>query len=71
LQALVEQSNDLFFVKNTIGQYLFCNQATADFLQKPIDQILGSDDYQLLGEENAKWLKYQDERVLREGLSCL
>ncbi len=67
LQALVEQSNDLFFVKNTIGQYLFCNQATADFFQKPIDQILGSDDFQLLGEENAKWLTHQDERVLRKG----
>lgn len=67
LQALVEQSNALFFVKNSIGQYLFCNQATADFLQKPIDQILGKDDEQLLGEENAKWLMHQEERVLKRG----
>ncbi len=48
MRAIIEGTTDAVFVKDRQGKYLLLNEATSHFVGKPINEILGRDDRDLL-----------------------
>ncbi|MCT7969291.1 PAS domain S-box protein [Laspinema sp. D1] len=67
LQAISEGTTDSIFVKDLQGRYLSINSAGAKAIGKPIDEILGKNDTELLSPETARQRMKNDHRILLEG----
>ncbi|MCT7976121.1 PAS domain-containing sensor histidine kinase [Laspinema olomoucense] len=67
LQAISEGTTDSIFVKDLQGRYLSINSAGAKAMGKPIDEILGKNDTELLSPETARQRMKNDHRILLEG----
>ncbi len=63
--ALVEDTTDLIFAKDTAGRYILANQALADMLGRPLTEILGMDDNALYPPEIAASLRSGDLSVIQ------
>ncbi|MGE5621459.1 MAG: PAS domain S-box protein [Candidatus Bathyarchaeota archaeon] len=66
LDTIARNSTDLIFVKDLEGRYLFMNQAVARFVGKPLTELLGRSDGDLLAPSEAAALKANDRRVVAE-----
>lgn len=64
LEGLLNSIPDLIFYKDKQGRYLGCNQRFAEFVGKSPEDILGSSDYQLFEDKNAKAFYQTDTQVL-------
>lgn len=69
LSALVEGSTDAIFVKDHAGRYLVCNQAMAELVGRPQEDLIGSDDYALFSAESAERFRADDQRIMGEGFT--
>ena len=59
LQAVVDGTPDIVFIKDTQGRHLLSNHAQAEFTGRSLEQILGHDDVALYGAaEGATLLEY-------------
>lgn len=67
LSAIMEASVDLIYVKDLQGRYVHMNQAGAQVLGMPVDEIVGWDDVALWGSELAASCKEADRQVLVSG----
>jgi PAS domain S-box-containing protein len=67
LNFLVANTNDAIYVKSTDGTYQLINQAAADLVGKPIEEILNKNDTFLFSEDVATKIMYMDRKVLNEG----
>lgn len=65
LRAVAEGITDAVFVKDRSGRYVFINPAGA--LGRDVDDILGKDDAEILGEEAARQLVAHDREVMSSG----
>lgn len=64
LEGLLNSIPDLIFFKNKNGSYLGCNEQFAQYVGKTPADILGSSDYQLFEDKNAKAFHQTDSQVL-------
>ncbi|MBT9567395.1 MAG: PAS domain S-box protein [Thiobacillus sp.] len=69
LNALVTGSTDIIFVKDTQGRYLLANEALAEMLERPVDDILGVEDAALFPPESAGRFRGDDQRTMDEGVT--
>ncbi|MCA9009551.1 MAG: PAS domain-containing protein [Planctomycetaceae bacterium] len=53
LRAVVEGTTDAVFVKDRDGRYLMVNSAAARFIGRPVAEVLGRDDRELLESSDA------------------
>lgn len=67
LTATIVSTTDLVSYKDLQGVYLGANPAFAEFIGKPIDQIIGANDYDLLTPEQADFFRAQDRLMLDQG----
>lgn len=67
LNAVVEGTNDVVFVKDLAGRYLMLNAAACAVLGKTIEEVLGRDDSNLFPPEAAAALMAHDSQVLTTG----
>lgn len=68
LQALSAQQGWLVGVKDAAdGRYVFVNEAMAGFLDRPVDQIVGHADAELLDAALATLLRTADQTALAHG----
>lgn len=67
VNAMLEASTDLIFMKGTEGKYLLCNQAVANLLDRPIDEIVGVTDFDLFPKGLAEKFKADDQKVIEAG----
>lgn len=67
LDALVEGSSDAIFVKNREGLYLLGNQALANLIGKPRDEVTGVDDFALFPSDLAEQFREDDRRIIETG----
>jgi PAS domain S-box-containing protein len=67
LQAVIEGTSDLVFVKDRQGRYLLINSALARHSGRKAEDILGRDDRALFPPEVARTFREQDEDVMRTG----
>ncbi|MBC7994675.1 MAG: PAS domain-containing protein [Rhizobacter sp.] len=63
LQAVVDGTPDIVYIKNTTGHYVLGNKALADFTGRPIEQILGCDDLALYSKAEAATLIDHDRTM--------
>jgi len=67
LQAIIEGTTDAIFVKDLQGRYLVMNSAGADIIGKPVEEIVGQIDTDVLPAKMARIVKKEDQRVLEIG----
>ena len=67
LMAVIEGTSDSIFVKDLEGRYLMMNPAGADFVKRPVEQILGKTDSELYPPETARQFSHSDQRVTETG----
>ncbi len=67
LSGVIGGTSDAVFVKDLEGRYLLVNHATAAFLDKSAEQILGQRDDQLFSAQSAARVIRQDQLVLQVG----
>ena len=68
LQAVADSTPDAIFVKDRTGKYLLCNAATAGFVGKTIEDVVGKDDAALFSADSARFLMERDRRVMDGGV---
>jgi PAS domain S-box-containing protein len=69
LQAVVDGTGDHVFVKDLQSRYLLCNQALAQFLGRPAEELIGQDNSGLLLAQDALAPAESDRQVFASGLS--
>ncbi len=67
LRAVVEGTGDSVFVKDLEGRYLMVNQAWARVMGRPVEEVLGQDDFSLLPSEMASQIVGADREVATVG----
>jgi hypothetical protein len=67
LDAFIAGTPDAVFVKDTQGRYLLANAATAGFVGKPVDEIVGRDDRALFRDGSARDLIAKDRMIMAAG----
>jgi PAS domain S-box-containing protein len=69
LRAVIDGTTDAVFVKDVAGRYLMVNQASADFLNRTIDEVVGQGDQDLFPPESAALNLASDELIRRTGVA--
>jgi sigma-B regulation protein RsbU (phosphoserine phosphatase) len=67
LNAVIESTTDAVFVKDLAGRYVLMNTAAARAFGRPVQEILGRTDEELLGAESAAATVAHDRAVLESG----
>lgn len=67
LQAVLDGTTDVIFVKDAAGKYLFINRIGAQLVGKAIDEIVGQDDAFLFEPSVATDIRAIDAKVMAEG----
>ncbi|MEZ4706298.1 MAG: PAS domain S-box protein [Caldilineaceae bacterium] len=64
LNAIIEGTTDVVFVKDLQGRYVMINSAGANFLGKSVEEIIGKDDRELFSTDTAPEVMANDQMVL-------
>jgi len=67
LTAVVENTTDAIYLKDTLGRYLMVNPAVTRFVGKPHEEIIGKDDTALFDPDSAAWIMSTDRKVMLSG----
>ncbi|MBC7855745.1 MAG: PAS domain-containing protein, partial [Pirellulaceae bacterium] len=68
LQAVLDGTTDVIFVKDAAGRYLFINRIGAQLAGKSMDEIVGRDDSFLFEPSVAANIRAIDQKVMAEGM---
>jgi len=69
LQAIIDNSKTLIYVKDLDGRFLLVNRHLAELLGGERRSLLGKTDYDFFSREQADAFRAVDKRVLAEGVS--
>ncbi len=69
LNAVIEGTDDIVFVKDLKGRYLMINAAGVRAFGRAADEVLGKDDLLLFPRETATSIMKRDRRVMATGVS--
>ncbi len=64
VQSVVENTSDAIYVKDLEGRYTLINAAAANFVGKPVSEVIGRDDFFLFPEDQAKSVMAGDRDVM-------
>ncbi|MCA1716966.1 MAG: PAS domain S-box protein [Actinobacteria bacterium] len=67
LRAVTEGTTDFIYVKDLDGRYVMVNSAAASFIGKPVHEVIGKDDTELLPPEIAHDFIEQDRKLITSG----
>jgi|GEM_PF-2026535 len=67
VQAVIDASSDLVYLKSAEGAYLQANKAFCDYYQTTFDNIAGKSDFELFGPKEAERNMESDQLVLKSG----
>ena len=67
MQAIIEGTTELIFVKDVAGKYLMINAAGAQVLGRSVSEVIGRYDQELLTEEVLERVRNGDRLVLESG----
>ncbi len=67
IEALICTLDEMVFVKDPAGVWLRCNEACAQYVGLPVEEIIGRTDYELFEPERAEYFRSQDRRVWQVG----
>ncbi|HPO52027.1 MAG TPA: PAS domain S-box protein, partial [bacterium] len=66
-EAFLNATDDMTFVKDVNFRYINLNKAYARFFKKPVEEILGKTDFELMEYSAAKRCLETDHQALKEG----
>ena len=66
-RAVIDSTSDAIFVKNLQHRYLMVNDATAAFIGRPIADIIGASNEDLIEVETARRIRLQDDAIIASG----
>ena len=69
LHAVTEGIADSIFVKDAQSRYRMLNSAGARRLGKPLEEILGRDDFALHDRQTATKIRADDQKIMAEGVT--
>ncbi|MEG3900082.1 MULTISPECIES: PAS domain S-box protein [unclassified Microcoleus] len=69
LNSILESTPDLIVVKDRLGGYVAINSILANFLGKPIEEIIGKDDWELMPPDTARALMAKDRHIMAAGIT--
>ncbi|MEG4502631.1 PAS domain S-box protein [Microcoleus sp. F6_B4] len=69
LNSILESTPDFIVVKDRQGRFVALNSNVANFMGKPIEEIIGKDDLELLLPENAREVMAKDRQIIRSGIA--
>ncbi|OAI09453.1 hypothetical protein A1353_03860 [Methylomonas methanica] len=69
LAAISDLSVDAIFAKDLQGRYILFNTAAANFVGKPVEEVLGLDDTAIFPLEQAEQLRDFGRRVMAENIT--
>ncbi|MBD2470653.1 PAS domain-containing protein [Nostoc sp. FACHB-145] len=69
VNSVLEGITDAVFVKDIQSQYLLINSAGANFIGKPVAEIIGKDDTKLVAPDSALKIIANDRQILSSGAS--
>ena len=64
LRATIDNASSVIFVKDIQGCYILANKRLEDFLGRPMQSIIGSNDYDLLPQAVAEEVRRNDAQVM-------
>jgi PAS domain S-box-containing protein len=67
LQAVIQSTNDVIFVKDLQGRYVLTNQAVARWLNTTVESMLGQDDVALFPADVVQRIQAVDRSVMQSG----
>ena len=67
-RAVIDAIPDLIFYKDADGVFVGCNKAFADFMGRPVDQLIGCVDGDLAPPDVAAFFREQDRATLAGGV---
>lgn len=67
VQAVIDTSSDLIYLKSDAGTYLQANKAFCDYYQTTFENIVGKTDFELFGQKDAERNMESDQLVLKSG----
>ena len=67
LNAVVEGTTDLIFIKDLEGRYIMINRSGVEFFGKPKEKIIGKDDTVHFSPEAARLLMEADREIMDSG----
>ena len=67
LQSVIEGSSDAIYLKDAWGRYLLANTSAKEIIGRPIEEIIGRSDADLLEPEVARSLMETDRQVMTTG----
>lgn len=67
LQAVLDGTSDVIFVKDIAGKYLFINRIGAQLVGKSVDEVVGQDDSLLFKREAVAGIRAMDKKIMAEG----
>jgi PAS domain S-box-containing protein len=70
-RALMNSAIDLIMVKDVEGRLTAVNQAFLDLTGRTEDEVIGHTDGELMGQDAARHLAEEDDRVLQDGETVL
>lgn len=66
LSSFINSIPDLIFFKDLDGTYIGCNNAMSELIGKPVEHIVGKNDYMFFDKEFADFVIEQDKKVLED-----
>jgi PAS domain S-box-containing protein len=67
LEAVIEGTNEVIYLRDLDGRYVLANQAAGRVLNKTKEEIVGRTDHELFPPETAAIIRRSDEEVLKSG----
>jgi PAS domain S-box-containing protein len=69
LNSILESTPDFIVVKDRQGRYVALNSNAANFLGKPIEEIIGKDDLEMMPPEIAREIMPKDRQIILSGIA--
>ena len=69
LNSILESTPDFIVVKDREGRHVALNSNIANFFGKPIDEIIGKDDLELLPPDIAREIMAKDRQIMASGIA--
>lgn len=69
LRSILENTPDFILVKDCQGSYIALNTNLANFIGKPIEEIIGKDDSQLFPPNDARQIMAKDQYIITTGIA--
>ena len=69
LRSVSEATQDALFVKDLEGRYTWLNQATARYVGKTVEEVLGQDDSELFDATGFEFLQRRHREIIESGAS--